>query len=92
METDLVWINERAVEFFSEPQNLVSNEDYRVAIGRTRVRCCTLCNWNLRFRLVVGGEWEDITILTGELKKTPIRTGTDGIGVVMDSLEALCPG
>jgi hypothetical protein len=55
--TDLVWINERAVEFVAEPQNLVSNKDYRVTIGRARVCGGTLCNWNVRFRLIFGGEW-----------------------------------
>ncbi len=57
MGTDLVWINERAVEFVAEPQNLVSNKDYRVTIGRARVCGGTLCNWNVRFRLIFGGEW-----------------------------------
>ena len=47
--TDLVWINERAVEFVAEPQNLVSNEDNQVAIGRTHVRCFTLRNWDVSF-------------------------------------------
>jgi hypothetical protein len=82
--TDLVWINERAVKFVAEPQNLVSNKDDRVTIGRARVCCGTLRNWNVRFRLIVGGEWRDITVLTGELKESPIRPGTDRVGVVID--------
>ncbi len=90
--TDFMWIDERAVEVIAKPQNLVSNEDYRVAIGRARVRCCTFCNWNIRFRLVVCGECGDGAVLTGELKEPPIWPDTDRVCVVIDFIGAAVSG
>jgi hypothetical protein len=92
VETDLVWISERVVEVIAELQNLDSNEDYQVAIGRARVRCCTFCNWNVRFWLVVCGEWGNGTVLIGELKEPPIRPGTDCVCVVIEIIGAAVSG
>ncbi len=90
--TDLVWINERAVEFVAKLQNLVSKEDNRVAGGRTRVLCCTLRNGDVKFRLRICGEWGDIKVLAGELKEPPIWQVTDRVRVVIDFIGTAVSG
>ena len=72
--------------FVAEPrQDLVRDEDDRVATCRTRTGCRTLVgNWYVWLRFVVCRERGNVAVLAGKLKELSIWTGTDRICVVVN--------
>jgi hypothetical protein len=56
------------------------------------VCCYTFCNWYISFRLIVCGQWRDITALVREFEEPPIGPGTDCLRVIIDFIGAAVSG
>ncbi len=65
MRSNLMWINERAVQVVSEPQDLISDEHDGVTSHKAGVRRRTFGNWNVRFRLIFCRKGRYVAILAG---------------------------
>ena len=84
VRTDLVWINQRTMQFVTEPQNLVSDKDDRRATHRARISCRTLGDRYIQFWLIVCRERRDAAVFDGQLKKLPVGAGTYRVGMVVN--------
>ena len=91
MGTNLVRVNQRAMEVVSEPKDLIGNENNRVAARWARVSGGTSRDGDIRFGGVIRGKRGNSAIFAGEFEQTPIRSGTNGVRMIIDFVGAKLP-
>ena len=65
MRSNLMWVNERAVQVVSEPQDLISDKNDGVTSRGAGVRRRTFGNGNVRFWLIFCRKGRYVAILAG---------------------------